>query len=571
MMNPEPLSLRFALVFVLLGSLLVPASFAQNVKRTERTAAVTTDPNAVDYDALTRIRWEAFHRSQVMDSMAELTDRIGPRLTNSPNEKRAAAWARERLTKWGVENVHSEPWGAFGPGWTYEVSHLRMLEPDVAELIALPKAWSRGTDGVLRGKVVRTNMASNDDFAKYRGKLAGAIVLNGEVRKLPLAAEAKSERYTEQSLTTFAEFPVPSDPKVVDPRTEEYVKRTRFLRELAGFLEQEKAAALLEGSRAPFDGGTFNVQGNGRAYRQGEPLGPPMLSLAVEHFNRLARLADRGVPVEIEMDVKTTFHNNNGDLSGYNVIAEIPGSDLKDQVVMVGAHLDSWHGATGATDNAAGTAVVMEAMRILKATGLKPRRTIRLALWTGEEQGLLGSAGYVREHLGIRTVREDGEYAYMPADSRPLVSLQLKPEHAKISAYFNVDSGTGKIRGVALQENQALEPIFREWMAPVKDLGMTTASMRSSTGSDFLSFDHVGVPGIDFEQDPIEYSTRSHHTNMDTLDRIQPEDLLQASAVVASFVYHAAMRDQLLPRKPLPQPEPEPTKPKTGVVTEPHK
>jgi Zn-dependent M28 family amino/carboxypeptidase len=328
-------------------------------------------------------------------------------------------------------------------------------------------------------------------------------------------------------------------------------------------LEEEKVAALLEGSRAPFDGGTLNVQGNGRAYRQGEPIGPPMLSLSIEHFNRMARLADRGVPVEVEMNVKTTFHQNNGDNNGYNVIAEIPGSDpqLKDQVVMLGAHLDSWHAATGATDNAAGSSVMMEAMRILKAAGLKPRRTIRMALWTGEEQGLFGSTGYVKEHFAVRKVREDGEYANMPSGDRPLISMQLKPEHAKISAYFNVDSGTGKIRGISLQENQALEPIFRQWIEPLKDLGMTVTSMRSTGGSDFLSFDQVGIPGVDFEQDAIEYDTRTHHTNMDTLDRIQRDDMLQAAAIVASFVYNAAMRDQLLPRKPLPQPEPEAPKP----------
>src|SRR5262245_55398292 len=355
-------------------ALVVPSAAAQNQKKAEKPAvASAADPNAVDYDALTRIRWEAFHNSKVMETLGELTDRFGPRLTNSPNEKRASAWAKEQLTKWGMENVHSEPWGPFGPGWSYEVSELRMIAPDTAELIALPKAWSRGTEGVLRGKVVRTKITSVEDFAKYKGKLAGAIVLNGDVRKLPLDTEAKSERYTDKTLGGFAEFPIPEERE--DPLKDPYTKRMRFLRQFTKFLEEEKVAALLEGSRAPFDGGTLNVQGNGRAYRQGEPIGPPMLSLAIEHFNRMARLADRGVPVEVEMNVKTTFYPNNGDINGYNVVAEIPGSDpqLKDQVVMLGAHLDSWHGATGATDNAAGSAVMMEAMRILKATRSEER------------------------------------------------------------------------------------------------------------------------------------------------------------------------------------------------------
>jgi carboxypeptidase Q len=552
--------LRQAVSLVLAFTLLCPAAIAQK-KKTEKPKAASPaapmpqrDPNAIDFDALTRIRWEAFHRSKVMETLAELTDHLGPRLTNSPNEKRASAWAREQLINWGMENVHAEAWGPFGPGWSYEVAHIRMVAPDTAELIGLPKAWSRGTDGVMRGKVVRTVINNKEDFAKYKGKLAGAIVLNGIERKLNLADQPKSERYNEGKLHEFSEFPIPA---ARDEFRAAYARRLQFLRDLAQFMQDEKVGLLLEASRAPFDGGTFGVQGNGSAYKKGEPLGPPVVVLDIEHFNRMARLADRGVPVEVEVELKTTFHENNGDLFGYNSIAEIPGSDLKDEVVMLGAHFDSWHGATGATDNAAGSAIMMEVMRILKATGLKPRRTIRLGLWTGEEEGLLGSYGYVNEHFATRSTSDDSMYKDMSPYSRPLGKpLELKPEHAKISTYFNVDGGTGKLVGVNMQENQAMEPILRQWIEPLKDLGITTLSMRPSGGSDHLSFESVGIPAIDFEQDPIEYESRTHHSNMDTLDRIQREDVMQAAAVVASMVYHAAMRDQRLPRKPLPQPEP---------------
>jgi hypothetical protein len=491
-----------------------------------------------------------------MHTLSELTDGIGPRLTNSPNQRRAAEWAAAKMKSYGLQNVHLESWGQFGKGWSYQVSHVRMLAPDTAELLALPKAWTLSTNGAIRAKAIHTEIKSKTDFDKYRGKLAGMIVLNGEMRKVEANNEPKSTRYSDKDLETLSTYKIPGER--ADDRREGAIKRMQFTRDLNEFLAQEKAAVLIEPSRAPFDGGTIGVQGNGRGYLDGEPLGVPALVMAIEHYGRITRLLDRDVPVELEIDSQAQFTDNNGDLQAYNVVGEIPGTDLKDQVVMVGGHLDSWHAGTGATDNAAGCSVMLEAMRVFQKLGLKPRRTIRIALWTGEEQGLLGSRNYVRNHLAVIPVADTPKELpeFMRRQSGP---LQLKPEHGKVSIYFNVDSGTGKIRGVSLQENLALQPIFTEWMGPYKDLGMNTLSMNNQGGSDFLSFDAVGVPGIDFLQDEIEYDTRTHHSNMDTYERIQRDDMLQAAAIVAGFAWQAAQRDQMMPRKPLPEPE-EPSK-----------
>lgn len=531
--------------------------------KAESQAKSKQDPNALDYEAITRIRDQAFRHGQVMQTLSELTDGIGPRLTNSPNQKRAAEWAMAKMKSYGLQNVHVEPWGEFGKGWSYQVSHVRMTSPDTAELLALPKAWSLPTSGNVHAKAIHTVIKSKADFERYKGKLAGLIVFNGEVPKLKPGTEPKATRYSDKELEQLSMYDMPVD------RTEERIearkKRIQFIRDLNNFLAEEKAAALVEPSRAPFDGGTIAVQGNGLGWIPGEPLGVPTLVMASEHFGRVARLADRDVPVELDVEIQAQFTDNNGDLKGYNVIGEIPGSDLKDQLVVVGGHLDSWHGATGATDDGAGCAVMLESVRILQKLGLKPRRTIRIVLWTGEEQGLLGSLGYAKQHLAYRPTDESQKDVF--EDERPQTgSLQLKPEHAKTSIYLNVDSGTGKIRGVSLQENAALAPIFRAWMEPFKDLGMNLLTMNNSYGSDFLSFDAMGVPGVDFFQDEVEYESRTHHTNMDTYERIQRDDMLQASAIVASFAYHAAVRDEMMPRKPLPQSEEAQPKQKTESI-----
>ncbi len=538
-------------------------------KNSAATAPVApkVDPNAVDWATIARIRNEAFRNSKVMEIMSDITDGIGPRLTNSPNMRKANEWTRDQLTKFGLENSHIEPWGKFGRGWSYETSTVRMTSPDKAELIALPKAWTPGTNGPVRGKVMRFRATTKEDLEKYRGKIAGTILLAGEMREMKLMATPQSERFDEQKLAELARYNIPGAPAVpaANVTPEERRRRAQFGRDLLKFLEDEKAAVLIEPSRAPGEGGTVFVQGGG-SYRKGESIGVPNLVMNIEHYGRIARLLDKKRDVEVEVNIKTEFHDD--DEFAYNTIAEIPGTDLKDQVVMLGGHLDSWHGGTGATDNAAGSAVAMEAVRIIKALGLKPRRTIRIALWSGEEQGLLGARGYVAEHLASRPEPTDPAVLALPAFMRPPAGpLKKKPEWDKVSVYFNMDNGSGKIRGVYLQENAAVLPIFKAWMEPFADLGMTVLTMRNTGSSDFLAFDGVGVPGFGFVQDDLEYDTRTHHSNMDTFERIQRDDLMQASAIEAAFVYQAAMRDEMLPRKPLPPDPPPAAPPAPAAVT----
>ncbi|HUR37317.1 MAG TPA: M20/M25/M40 family metallo-hydrolase [Terriglobales bacterium] len=531
--------------------------------------APKVDYNAVDWGTIARIRNEAFRNSKVMEILSDITDGIGPRLTNSPNMRKANAWTRDQLTKFGLENSHLEAWGPFGRGWSYETSTVQMTSPDRSELIALPKAWTPGTNGPVRGKVMRFRATTSEELAKYKGKITGAILLTGDMRDLVLNTKALSERYDEKTLAEEAEYEIPGSrppspalAAFLNVTPEERQRRQRFARELVKFLDEEKPAVVIEGSRSPGEGGTVFVQGNGQAFRKGELTGPPALVMNIEHYGRISRLLDKKVDVELEVNVKTTFYDD--DPMGYNTVAEIPGTDpaLKDQVVMLGGHLDSWHGGTGATDNAAGSAVAMEAVRIIKALGLKPRRTIRIALWSGEEQGLMGSRGYVAEHLASRPENTDAAVQNMPAFLRPPAGpLSFKPEWDKVSAYFNIDNGSGKIRGIYMQENAAVAPIFKAWMEPFADLGMSAMSMRNTGGTDHLSFDAVGVPGFQFIQDGLEYDTRTHHSNMDVYERLQKGDLMQMAAIEASFVYMAAMRDDMFPRKPVPPDPPRPGQP----------
>jgi carboxypeptidase Q len=534
------------LLSLTVGIASLPGEMSAQTTKNKPAPAVqpAKDPNAVDLEMVTVLRREGLKNSKVMEFLSALTDEMGPRLTNSPNQKRASQWVKDQLEKMGAENVHFEAWGPFGRGWSYEVSRVRMVSPDVAELIALPKAWSRGTDGPVRGKVVHTIIRAVEDLEKYKGKLKGAIVLNGEMRALKPWTEPKSERLDEKGLADIVKYPLDGD-RLANYTPELRARLAALSRATTKFFEEEGALAVIDSSRS-FDGGMIAVQGNGSAYKKDEPVGVPALVMSIEHFGRITRLVDAKKDVELEVDVKTTFYDNNGDLFGYNVVGEIPGTDLKDEVVILGAHLDSWHGATGATDNAAGSAVAMEVMRLLKATGARPRRTVRMVLWTGEEQGLLGSRGYVSEHFAERPKDPNAKPGDKPQP------WQLKPEWDKVAGYFNLDNGTGRIRGVYLQDNLTVAPVFEKWMEPFHDLGMSTLTNRPTGGSDHVSFDEAGIPGFQFIQDDIEYETRTHHTNMDTLDRIQKEDMMQAATIMASFVYHAAMRDERLPRKPLP-------------------
>jgi hypothetical protein len=507
----------------------------------------------IDLDVVSRIRYEGFRNSKVMDIATGLMDAIGSRLTGSPNMKRANEWTRDQLTSFGLINAHLESWGPFGRGWANQYVNARMISPDVTPLIVYAKAWTPGTNGVITGKCVRATIEKKEDFEKYKGKLTGMIVILGPDVEVKPIVEAPYERLSDKQLADIGQYEIPSEKPAFS--FADYLKRTRFTRDLNKFLADEKVLAVIDHGRASSGGGTVFVQSGG-SWKTGETTTIPALTMAIEQWNRIARLLKQKKDVQLELNVANNFYDD--DPMQYDTVAEIPGTDKKDEVVMLGAHLDSWHTGTGATDNGAGSVVMMEAVRILKALDIKPRRTICIGLWSGEEEGLLGSQFYVQQHFGSRPPMDEPEMKGMPTIRRREAGpVTVKPEQAKISAYFNVDNGTGKIRGVYLQENQAVEPIFESWMQPFKDLGMTTLTMRNTGGTDHLSFDAVGIPGFQFIQDPIEYDTRTHHSNMDVYDRLQPDDLKQAAVIVASFVYNAAMRGEMLPRKPIEKPLPK--------------
>jgi carboxypeptidase Q len=500
---------------------------------------------SVDLDVVTKIRDEGFHHSKVMETASELMDRIGPRLTGSPQMKEANEWTVKQLSEWGMSNAHLETWGPFGRGWTYEGCSVRMTAPDHAELLALPEAWTPGTNGPVRAKAIHVDVQSADELEKFKGKVAGLIVFFGEPRPTGLHEKPESQRFDEASLEKVWQYEIERKPRY---NREEYRKLYALRKAARKFLEEEKALAVVLPGRG--DMGTFNVQGGG-TWKLGDPKGVPTLSMESEHFGRVMRLLDRDVPVELEMDVRARFIDE--DLMQWNTIAEIPGTDRKDEIVMLGAHLDSWHAGTGATDNGAGSAVAMEVMRILKTLNVKPRRTIRIGLWSGEEQGLFGSRAYVSEHFASwpPPPPEDKDKPWFLR--KRYGPLTFKPGFSKLSAYFNLDNGSGKIRGIYTEENAAVVPIFQAWLEPLKDLGATTVTMNTTTGTDHQSFDQVGLPGFQFIQDELEYETRTHHTNMDLYERLQKSDLMQAAVVMSCFVYDAAMRDGMLPRKPLPK------------------
>jgi carboxypeptidase Q len=500
----------------------------------------------IDLETITRIRYEGFHNSKVMDFASGLMDSIGERLTGSPNMKRANEWTRDQLTAMGLSNAHLEAWGPFGRGWANEYVNVRMTSPDVVTLLAYPKAWTPGTNGVIQGKCVRVVIDKKEDFEKYRGKLAGAIVILGADAEVKPVTDPLFKRYSDDDLTRIGGYDVSTEHNFTFA---DFLKRMQFIKDQNQFFAEEKVLAVIDHYRYASGGGTVFVQSGG-SYKPGETTTVPQLVIAVEQWSRIARLLQQKKDVSLELNVQNTFYDD--DPMQYDTIAEIPGTDKKDEVVMLGAHLDSWHAGTGATDNGAGTIVMMEAVRILKALDLHPRRTIRIGLWSGEEEGLLGSQFYVEHHFGSRPPMDEPAMKGMPTlIRREAGDVTVKPDQAKVSAYFNVDNGTGKIRGVYLQDNAAVAPIFKAWMEPFKDLGMTTLTMRNTGGTDHLSFDAVGIPGFQFIQDPMDYETRTHHSNMDVYDRLQPDDLKQIAVIVASFVYDAAQRDQMLPRKPI--------------------
>jgi carboxypeptidase Q len=528
-------------------------------------------------DPIERIKDEGMNRSQVMQTLSYLTDVIGPRLTGSPGMKRANEWTRDQMKSWGLENAHLESWGPFGRGWTLKSFSAEIIAPQAIPLIAYPRAWSLGTNGPLTAEIVYVEAKDEAELvAKYKGQLKGKIVLSAPIRDMKALFDAPGKRLTEKDLLQLADAQDPAKARaggpaamMANPQMQAFIKNAILDAKKLKFFLDEGAAMYLTPSRSG-DGGTIFLENASipKEVKSGSPMEAmmdlfmskvnpwdkdapanlPQVTIATEHCNRLIRMLQAGEKLQARINLDVQF--NGDDLNAYNTIAEIPGTDKKDEIVMIGAHLDSWHSGTGATDNGAGCAAAMEAVRILKALNLQPRRTIRVGLWSGEEQGLFGSRAYVKQHFGSRG--DDGspeaEMAAMMGGG-PNAKITAKPDYEKFSVYFNLDNGTGKIRGVYLQGNEAVRPIFRDWLMPFKDLGATTLTISNTGGTDHLSFDGIGLPGFQFIQDPVEYDTRTHHSNMDVFDRIQADDMKQAATIMAAFIYNAAMRDEKLPRK----------------------
>jgi carboxypeptidase Q len=484
----------------------------------------------IDAVALAKIRDEGLQRSKVMEITSYLTDVYGARLTGSPATKAAGDWVVSQLKSWGTSNPRLESWGPFGRGWSNEKFSARVVAPTSYALIAYPGAWSTGTKGPVTGEVVLVRIDTATDTTQYVGKLRNKWVMVGNPPTVTAHWDAQGRRYSDAQLDSMAAMPPEGD----QPRGQGRAGRFRGMQELArlrsDFLAKQGIAGILQPGRG--DGGTVFAQGTGSRATDA-PFSPPTIIVSAEHYGRMARTLAKGIPVKVEVEADNRFYS--ADTNSFNIVAELPGGDskLRNELVMLGAHFDSWQTGTGATDNAAGSAIMIEALRILKATGVPLRRTVRIALWTGEEQGLLGSRAYVREHFGTR-------------DS---TGLHAKPDYEKFSTYFNVDNGTGAIRGVYLQGNEAVRPVFQAWMEPFRDLGMRALTIRNTGGTDHLSFDGIGLPGFQFIQDPVEYDTRTHHSNQDVYDRIQEDDMKKNAVIVASFVYLAANRDEKLPRK----------------------
>jgi carboxypeptidase Q len=569
-MYVKKIQFQLVLVTSLSFALSMPNVFGADKQKTT-TAATTSsydlpqpDHESPDLTMYQRIREEGLYHSHIMEYASALTDDIGPRLTGSPNMAKANAWTRDQFTAMGCANAHLESWGEFGMGWQQLNTWVRMTAPDTAVFIAQAAPWSPATNGPTNGSAIWLDVKSEKDLDQYKGKLAGKIVLVGDMREVGNIDLPLFTRYDEKELKDLEAYPLTNPDADFDKFVQEYLARITLRGKIGKFAADEHAAAILvpsrDSGRHGGSGGTiFDDSGQGLdwfAYKREHVAPLPIVVTAIENYGRVYRLLKANVPVNIELNVDTKFTGDHE--QGYDTVAEIPGTDpqLKDEIVMVGGHLDSWAAGTGATDNGAGSLVAMEVMRILNSLAVKPRRTIRVALWSGEEEGLFGSYGYVKQHFGSFPLSDTPEQRQMPDFMRkPAGPLTVKPEQKLVSAYFNVDNGGGRIRGVYLQGNAAIAPIFAQWLAPLKDLGVTTLTMRNTGGTDHLSFDAVGIPGFQFIQDELDYETRTHHSNMDTYERLLPEDMKQAAVVEAIFVYNAAMRDQMLPRKPLPHPE----------------
>ncbi len=502
---------------------------------------VSAQTENIDTSVMNQIRKEGLQHSKVMDIAFHLTDASGPRLTSSPGFMRAANYAKNQLAQWGLTNAKLDPWGDFGKSWELEKSYVALTAPWYKSLEAYPKSWTMGTIGQQNAEVILITAKDSAGLDEYKGKVKGKILLMDSDDSYKLSFKPDARRYSDEELDSMENIELkPTDTAEMRMRREQnrsrYIGQQKLINSLKSMAVREGAVAIFTSSSRNHEGTIFVQQAG--PYKITDPANFLDIALQWEDYMMIVRLLKNNVPEKMDVEVKTKFFTV--DTMGYNVIAEIPGTDknLKDEVVMLGGHLDSWQGGTGATDNGAGSMVMMEAVRILRAIGIQPRRTIRIALWSREEEGLLGSRGYVKKTCAD------------PAD------MKLLPAHEKFDVYFNLDNGTGKIRGVYLQGNEAVRPIFQQWLVPFNDLGAKTLTVSNTGGTDHLSFDAVGLPGFQFIQDPLEYDTRNHHSNMDVSEHLQEEDLKQAAIIIAGFVYDAAMRDEKLPRKELPKANP---------------
>jgi carboxypeptidase Q len=502
----------------------------------------------VDLDMTAKIRQEAFQRSQVMATLNHLTDVIGPRLTNSPAMAEANRWSRSKFSEWGLANVHDEAVADLGRGWQFSEASMEMLTPRHMPLHALPKAWTPGTSGAVEGDAIFAKLEKKADLEKWKGKLKGKVVFTDALRPYKPNEKSDFNRHDHNSLEELLSYPLPTARNSDAAMMASFRERMEMAPLINAFLIDEGVAATV--SISSWNDGIVRVMGGG-SRKAGESVGVPSFVMMAEHYNTVMRALNRNETVKLRLKADSRFLDET-DQPGYNTIAEIPGvGPQKNEVVMLGAHMDSWHTGSGANDNGAGVAVMMEVMRVLKAVGAKPNRTIRVALWTGEEQGLIGSRDYVAKHFGKYAEPTDPEEKALPEMFRQNKGkLMRTAEHEKISAYYNLDNGSGKIRGIYAQENLAAAPIFEEWLKPWHDVGATIVTQRNTGSTDHVSFDAVGIPGFQFVQDQLDYFSHVHHTHLDVQDHAVEDDLKQASAIIASFVYNTAMRPQKLPRKP---------------------
>ena len=510
-----------------------------------------TEP--VDLEMVTKIRQEAFKNSKVMDTLSYLTESIGPRLSNSPQMMEANKWTKKTLEEWGLDNVYLDSWGPFGRGWSYQQSDASMVSPQEKSLRILPKAWSTSTNGPVTGEVLMVSISTKKDMEKWKGKLKNKILFVSKLREYTLSEKKKFSRYSEEELHDIEQFEIRGGRRGGDGWKKRYMKRMKLRKLLPQFFVDEGVLALVSNSYRM--DGNMAVSGGG-SRKIDDVQNVPQVVMQSVHYNQIARAIKNKETVQLKLNIQTTFHDDKDEM-GHNTIGEIKGHGrLKKEIVMVGAHMDSWHAGTGATDNAAGVAVAMEAVRILKSLGVELKRTVRIGLWSAEEQGLIGSAEYIKAQFADYPEQKDPEQKKLPSwlqDDRG--ELQYKKEHKLFSGYFNLDNGAGKIRGIYAQENAAIVPIFKAWLKPFHDLGATVVTMKNTGSTDHASFDRVGLPGFQFVQDRLDYFTLTHHTELDVIEHIVPQDLQQASAIMASFLYHAAMRDEKLPRKPKPKPK----------------